>query len=158
METNPTRVAALGRSHSTPGLVESSGRVPLERMELATTLPLQMPSNPESSTILRSVDSTSFITNLFLYLISFGTFRTSDGSSSSSGTGGESRSSFRTSRRSSGMPQLPIAAPQLFGDSSSSSSVLTPSLVLTSGKWMIPFFSSSLYLSFPLNFTLVWVK
>lgn len=48
-----TIVAALGRSLSTPGLVESTGRVPLERMELTNSLPLQLPSNAESSNIVR---------------------------------------------------------------------------------------------------------
>lgn len=57
--------------------------------------------------------------------------RMSGGSSSSTGTGGESRSSIRTSRRSSALPQQPILAPQFFGDSSSTSSVLTPPAFLT---------------------------
>ncbi|XP_057369918.1 cyclic nucleotide-gated olfactory channel-like [Daphnia carinata] len=108
----PLEKAALGRSHSTPGLVESSGRIPLERMELTNTHPLHLPSNPESANIVRS----------------------SAGSSSSTGTGGESRCSFRTSRRSSALQQQqPLLTPQFFGDPSAGSLLMPPAFLASGG-------------------------
>jgi len=81
----PLVKAALGRSVSTPGLVESTGRVPLEKMELAAFNIFNLQSNTNNEN--RVVNN-----------------RSRDGSSSSNQ---ESRCSFRSQPSSALLPMMP---------------------------------------------------
>jgi len=128
-------------------------------MELPNTQPLHLPSNNDSTNVFRylynracnaacyyhkvsTVVSSNFlseiipvptaIVTIFMFHV-YVMFRSSGGSSSSTGTGVESRSSFRMSRRSSTLQQQPLLTPQFFCDPSSGG-LLTPSMFLASGK------------------------
>jgi len=94
----PLEKVALGRSLSTPGLVESSGRVPLDRMELAAFNIFNLQANTNNEN--RVVNN-----------------RSGDGSSSSTQ---ESRCSFRSQRSSA----LPVMSHFLFESASNQHTVL----------------------------------
>ena len=105
-------IAALGRSVSTPGLVESTGRVPLEKMELAAFNIFNLQSNTNNENrvvnnrwVVLDISIFAFYSN-FLYIFNCVSnyLSSRDGSSSSNQ---ESRCSFRSQPSSALLPMMP---------------------------------------------------